>query len=67
MADDGDEGMEPIWAERARRQAPAAVKAEAEFFAKLDEHRKKIGPCERCDWWMAQGLSPFCPPHEPYN
>ena len=62
---DGDEGMEAVWIERSRRNAPEAAKVEATFLRDLDSHRKKIGPCERCDWWMAQGLSPFCPPHEP--
>lgn len=60
-------GIEEVWLARAIEQAPAAARAEAEFFAKLDAHREKVGPCENCAWWLSQGLSPFCPAHEPTN
>ena len=64
---EGDGGDEALWMTRATELAPEMARAEAEFFRNLDAHRAKIGPCARCDWWLAQGLSPFCPPHEPSN
>lgn len=64
MSDGGDEAL---WIERSKANAAAADKANATFLEKLNAHRKAIGECERCDWWASQGLSPFCPTHEPTN